>query len=92
AYQEALDIFQALNRPDQEVHLWVNIGQAHLNAGSTAEAMHAFQQVVTLTERLRSQQPNSPLPARLEAAYRGLATLLRQANRGSEAEQVLGLI
>ncbi|MEL6855170.1 MAG: tetratricopeptide repeat protein, partial [Cyanobacteria bacterium J06607_13] len=92
AYQQALDIFTELNRPVQVAHLWVNIGQAHSAAGDMDAAIEAFQQSVKLTEVIREQQADSTLPPRLEAAYRELAVLLQQKNRGSEAQQVLGLI
>lgn len=92
AYQRALDIFSELNRPVQTAHLWVNIGQAHVAAGDLDAAIEAFQQSVNLAEMIREQQADSTLPPRLEAAYRELAVLLQQENRGSEAQQILGLI
>lgn len=64
-------IFQALNRPDQEAQLLVNIGQAQVGAGQIEGAIASFQQAVNLSEALRQQQPAaSQLSPRLEAAYR----------------------
>lgn len=93
AYEQARIIFQALNRPDQEAQLLVNIGQAQVGARQLEGAIASFQQAVNLSETLRQQQPSSAqLPPRLEAAYRNLATLLQQQNRSEEARRVLGLI
>ena len=92
AYEQALVIFQALERPVQEAHLCVNIGQAHRNAGRPNAEIDAFRQVVSLSEGIRQQQASEALPLRLEAAYRELAALLQQLDRTSEAQQVLGLI
>ncbi|NJM95962.1 MAG: tetratricopeptide repeat protein [Phormidesmis sp. RL_2_1] len=86
-------IFQAMNRPAQEAHLLVNIGQAQMGNGQTDAAIASFQQAVNLSETLRQQQSRATeLSAHIEAAYRNLATLLIQQNRNDEAQQILNLI
>jgi tetratricopeptide (TPR) repeat protein len=82
-----------MNRPVQEAHLLVNIGQAQVGSGQMDAAIASFQQAVDLSETLRLQQPAAtPLAPRLEAAYRNLATLLQQQRRDDEARQILSLI
>ena len=81
-----------MDRPVQEAHLLVNIGQAQVGAGQIEGAIASFQQAVDISEAVRQQPVRLQLPPRLEAAYRNLATLLQQQNRDEEARQVLSLI
>lgn len=91
SYREALAIFQALNRVEQEAHVLMNIGQTQIEMGDEAGAISSYRQAISLSETLR-QQTDEPMAPRVEAAYRKLAALLQQQNQNLEAQTVLNLL